>query len=439
MTDTRDLYGLPLKIPGSRDEIATIQSTRKRLAVERARQSAFWKPRLSHIDSDRLDDPDEWRKIPILTKDELRTLTNEQFYNDFCPAPQSEICEYWRSGGVTGKPFFYPRTYDDIRYAMVGFTRTFEAAGVEPGNVAHLSFPLGIHPAGQMWARAAQLVGIGVSWVGSGAAAPSKLQLELIDMLKPTVWMGMSSYGVHLANLAEAEGIDLANGPVKRILCTAEPLSAAKREKLSRMWGAEVFDMLGMTEVSMLASEGTGHDGFHIWTDLVDLEVVDPDTYEPVAPGEAGAMVVTALYTNNATPFLRWFTGDIVHYLDEPLDDAGALSVFPRFRHAHRTAGFFKVRGVNINHAEFEDFLFANVWVNDFKAEAVVGTDGNDALQLSIEVPRKADGDEVAKQVAAEVKGKFDVTPDVRVLEIGTLAKEFETSVKAPRFVDRRE
>ena len=114
-----------------------------------------------------------------------------------------------------------------IRNAMVGFTRTFEAAGVEAGNVAHLSFPLGIHPAGQMWARAAQLKGIGVSWMGSGTAAPSKLQLELIDMLKPTVWMGMSSYGVHLANLAEAEGIDLANGPVKRILCTAEPLSAA--------------------------------------------------------------------------------------------------------------------------------------------------------------------------------------------------------------------
>ena len=54
-------------------------------------------------------------------------------------------------------------------------------------------------------------------------------------------------------------------------------------------------------------------------------------------------------------------------------------------------------------------------------------------------MPRKADGAEVAKQVAGEVKGKFEVTPDVRVLEIGTLAKEFETSVKAPRFVDRRE
>ena len=87
--------------------------------MERAHLSPFWKPRLSHIDSDRLDDPDEWRKIPILTKEELRELTAEQFYGDFCPVPQSEICEYWCSGGVTGKPFFYPRTYDDIRYVEV--------------------------------------------------------------------------------------------------------------------------------------------------------------------------------------------------------------------------------------------------------------------------------------------------------------------------------
>ena len=47
--------------------------------------------------------------------------------------------------------------------------------------------------------------------------------------------------------------------------------------------------------------------------------------------------------------------------------------------------------------------------------------------------------EKLRKQVAGEVKAKFDVTPEVTLLEIGTLAKEFETSVKAPRFVDRRE
>lgn len=432
------LYDLPLQPPKSRDVIKKLQSVRKRVAVERAKQSAFWKPRLSAIRLDKLDDPKEWRKIPLLTKDELRKLSDEQFYSDFCVAPRTEICEYWRSGGVTGRPLFYPRTFADIRYAMIGFARTFQAAGIKDGNVAHLSLPLGIHPAGQLWARAGQIMGVGMNWAGAGATIPSKQQLALIHMLKPTMWMGMPSYALHLANLAEAEGLKLADGSVQTMLCTAEPLSDAKRTKIARRWGAEVFDTFGMTEVSMIGAEGARHEGFHVWTDLVFIEVIHPETHEPVGPGQSGVLVVTPLFTNHATPFLRWYTGDIVFYQEEMLADAGPLSVFPRIFHAHRTAGFFKVKGVNINHAEFEDFMFKLREVNDFKAEAVA-TGGVDAFKVSIEVPRDVNGKDIVKQVAVLVKRQFEVEPEVAVLPIGTLAAEFETSVKAPRFVDRRE
>ena len=119
----------------------------------------------------------EWAKIPILDKNQLRALSTEQFYEEFCTARQQDICEYWRSGGSTGRPLFYPKTYEDIRYNMIGFTRTFECTGTSPGNVAHISFPLGIHPAGHMWARAARIIGIGAVWAGSGAALSSTIQL----------------------------------------------------------------------------------------------------------------------------------------------------------------------------------------------------------------------------------------------------------------------
>lgn len=233
---------LPLGVPESPDAIAEIQRVRKPIAFENARRAAFWKGRLDHINPAKLDDPEEWAKIPIMDKDQLRGLSTEEFYEDFCTARQEDICEYWRSGGSTGRPLFYPKTYEDIRYNMVGFARTFQCTGTLPGNVAHIAFPLGIHPAGHMWARAARIIGIGAVWAGSGASMPSANQLELIRSLNPTVFMGMSSYGLHLANLAAAEGIDLANGSVNRILCTAEPVSAAKRAKLERDWGAEVFD-----------------------------------------------------------------------------------------------------------------------------------------------------------------------------------------------------
>ena len=66
-----------------------------------------------------------------------------------------------------------------------------------------------------MLARCATDVGIAVNWAGSGTTTPSVMQIELIDRLKPTIWMGMSSYGLHLANLAEARGLDLAASSVQ--------------------------------------------------------------------------------------------------------------------------------------------------------------------------------------------------------------------------------
>ena len=347
---------MPLPLPKSRREVAAIQSRRKVVALEQARRAPFFRGKLDHVDAARLDDPEEWRKIPILDKDMLRVLTDREFYDRFCIKPDDGIAEYWRSGGSTGKPLFYPRSHTDIRFGLLSFRRTLQSAGCVQGDSAHVSFPMGIHPVGQIFARCAGEAGIAVNWAGAGNNTPSAIQLELIQSLKPTVWMGMSSYGLHLANLADSRGIDLAAGSVKTLMCSAEPLSEAKRTKMSRTWGARVFDNFGMTEAGMMGGEDGGEGGFRIWTDMYYIEVLHPETFLPVAEGETGTLVVTPLWTNNATPFLRWSSGDLVIY-SEADDGAGPFSVFPRIRHTHRTTGFFKVRGVNINHAELEDFV----------------------------------------------------------------------------------
>jgi phenylacetate-CoA ligase len=119
-------------------------------------------------------------------------------------------------------------------------------------------------------------------------------------------------------------------------------------------------------------------------------------------------------------------------------DYDGPFSVFPLIKHAHRTAGFFKIRGININHAEFEDFMFADSAVGDFKAE-LIASSGLDQLRLSVEFRRGVDAASAAAAVERQTKMKFEVTPTIVVLEAGTLAREFESSVKAPRFVDARQ
>ena len=428
---------MPMALPESRREIAAIQSARKRVALEQARRAPFYRGKLDGVDVTRLDDPDEWRRIPILDKEKLRGLSDTAFYETFCLAPADGIAEFWRSGGATGKPLFYPRSFTDIRYGVLSFARIFDCIGCKAGARVHDSFPLGIHPVGHVFARAAQTRGIAVNWAGAGTTTPSAIQLELVQRLRPTVWMGMSSYGLHLASLADAQGLDLASGAVDTVICSAEPLSDAKREKLGRAWGARVRDTFGMTEAGMMGAEDETLGGFRIWTDMYFIEVVHPETHEPVAEGEVGSLVVTPLWTNNVTPFLRWLSGDLVTYREAD-DGAGPFSVFPLLKHAHRTTGFFKVRGVNINHSEFEDFIFRDRAVSDFKCEVVNERD-LDVLRVSVELARGADATAGARSLAGAVKRTFEITPEVVVLATGTLAREFESSVKAPRFADRRQ
>ena len=425
------------EMPGSSSEIARLQSRRKRRAFDNALRSKFHRARLAGINPEKLDDPSEWRKIPLLTKEELREIPADRFHEDFCVAPRSATVEYWRSGGVTGRPLFYPRTGQDMREALGSFSRTWPLIGATASDLVHVSFPLGIHPVASLFARTAEEAGLGTVWAGAGTNTPSESQLDLIMELKPTIWAGMGSYGIHLANLAEARGLDLSKSSVTKIIVAAEPLSPAKRQKLERSWGAEVFDLFGMTEGAFVAGEGPRREGLHIWSDLFFCEVVDEKTGEPVPDGESGSLVVTPLVINETTPFLRWSSGDIVSMRPAP-DDGSPYGMFPILRHERRTVGFFKVRGVNINHNELEDLMFFNEQITDFKAEVHATDSGLDALKLFVEPKRGVSPESAMARIRADVSRTFEVTPEIELLEHGALGREFEKTLKAARFIDRR-
>ncbi len=428
---------MDLRWPTSGDHLARIQSKRKRLAFDRARQSAFYQGRLDHIDSERLDDPAVWAAIPLLTKDHLRQIAPKDFFKQFCIGTTGDVVEYWRSGGSTGRPLFYPRSAEDMDYSIIPFRRGLQVIGATARDLLHVSFPLGIHPVAHLYARAAEDLGLGTIWCGAGTNTSSDLQLQLIDELQPTIWAGMASYGLHLANLAETKGIDLAGSSVEKIVVAAEPLSPAKRQKLERMWNAKVFDQFGMTEGALMACEGSAGIGSHLWSDLFFCEVVDEVSGAPVAAGEVGTLVMTPLWNNNITPFLRWNSGDLVS-IEPAAGGDGPLALFPVLRHARRTVGFFKVRGVNINHPELEDLMFFDPDIADFRAEVYNDEGGLDVLHIVIELARGAEGPAAQERIVAKVRGTFEVTPRLTLQPAGTIAREFEANVKAPRFADKR-
>ena len=319
----------------------------------------------------------------------------------------------------------------------VAFRRIWPCIEAESSDTVHVSFPMGIHPVGQLTPRSAELEGIATVWAGAGTTTPTIVQLQLISDLGPTIVAAMPSYALHLANVAESEGINLATSSVTKLLVSAEPLTQAKRTKLERSWGAKVFNSFGMTEGAMTAVERKGASGGMVaFSDLYYLEVIDPESGDYLPEGEAGALVMTPLWSNTITPFVRWLTGDIVRIKRQPQSD-DPFSIFPVLEHTLRTEGFFKIRGVNINHGDLEDFMFTREGIIDFKGE-VVATEGLDQLRLLIEVREDKNSVDLRHTLKNDIKNKFEVGAEVEVLERGTIAKEFEASVKAPRFVDRR-
>jgi hypothetical protein len=82
--------------------------------------------------------------------------------------------------------------------------------------------------------------------------------------------------------------------------------------------------------------------------------------------------------------------------------------------------------------------MFFNQGITDFKAEVTNSQSGLDILHLFIEPKRGANVDELKRGILADMLKSFQITPEITFLPHGTIGKEFEASIKAARFVDRR-
>ena len=218
------------------------------------------------------------------TKDMLRVLSDREFLRLVSASnPDDGIAEYWRSGGATGTPLFYPRSFEDIAYAMVGFRRIYECAGCRRGGRAHVSFPLGIHPVGQMLARRpatrrhrGELGRLRHHHaVRAAARADRPAQADHLDgheQLRPAPCQPRPKRAASISRAVRS----------KRSCARPSRCRTPSAPSSQRAWGARVRDTFGMTEAGMMGAEDEHGGGFRIWTDMFLIEVLDPDTLEPV-------------------------------------------------------------------------------------------------------------------------------------------------------------
>ena len=84
------------------------------------------------------------------------------------------------------------------------------------------------------------------------------------------------------------------------------------RAELERELGLTAVSFYGLSEMCGpgVAAECPARDGLHVQEDHFLVEVVDPDSGEPLGEGEQGELVFTTL-AKEALPLIRYRTGDI--------------------------------------------------------------------------------------------------------------------------------
>lgn len=314
--------------------------------------------------------------------------------------------------------------------------RCLDMLGVGRGDLLQNSFPLGLHPLGNMFNAAAERMEIGTLSAGAGTTTASETQVKLLFDLHPTAFVGLASYLVHLGHIAEAENRDLRSAGVRVMINSGEALTPAKRQRIQNSWGTTLRNTYGMSECSMMGAECEVGDGFHVWTDMFYLEILDPTDWATVPRGKVGMIVVTPLHNCSATPFLRWVSGDLGSFLED-CNCSSPYRVFPRVRLAGRTSGFSKVKGVNVNHQEMDDVLLSLESVADFCVWFEL-SEGEDRIRIEVESSSDRSAADAMNDVSVRVRQLFEVRPVVQPLPRGTIARRLEEEVKPLRFRDLR-
>jgi phenylacetate-coenzyme A ligase PaaK-like adenylate-forming protein len=212
------------------------------------------------------------------------------------------------------------------------------------------------------------------------------------------------------------------------------------RQKISELFGgAELFDITGLTE---LYGPGTGiecseHDCIHYWGDYYLLEIVDPDTLQPLPDGEWGEMVLTSL-CKEAAPLIRYRTRDITRIIP------GACtcgSVLPRHsRIKGRSDDTIKFRGVNIYPSSIDTILSAvpglgsEYQIHLTREEA----SGRDSMRLLIERAQGVGAErsaELIHEAIHQIKKQLMVSADLELVDYGSLPR---SEGKSKRVFDTR-
>jgi phenylacetate-CoA ligase len=377
---------------------------------------------------------DDLRKLPFTDKTALR----DTYPFGMFAVPLDEVVRLHSSSGTTGKPVVVGYTRGDINTWTEMTARVGAAAGVHRGDLVDMSFLYGMFTGG--WGMHYGLERIGATMIPAGSGNTER-HIMMMQDFGTTVLVSTPSYALYLAEVGEQMGVDFKQLPLRLGLFGGEPCStAAKREIESRL-GIKATDNYGLSEVMGpgVSGECECGCGLHIAEDHVFWELVDPETGEPVAPGEQGELVFTSL-TKEAFPVLRYRTHDLTTVTTERCECGRTLARMERVR--SRTDDMLIVRGVNVFPSQIEDVLFKIEGVRPHYLIVVDRQKGLDDLEVRLEVADEVFSDIMADMVtfqhnvADRLQTVLGLRAKITLVEPGSIER---SAGKSKRVLDLRD
>ena len=419
----------------SRDGIKKLQLERLQATVRHCMNSPFYKKRFDEngLTPDSIKSLDDLRKIPFTTKADLR----ETYPFGIASVPLEKCVRLHSSSGTTGNPTVILHTQKDLDQWANAVARCLWMVGCRPSDVFQNSSGYGMFTGGLGFQYGAERLGM---LTVPAAAGNTLRQLKFIKDFGTTALHAIPSYASRLFEVMVEQGIDpRRDTKLRTLVIGAEPHSEETRRRIEEMLGVKAYNSFGMSEMCGpgVAFECPEQNGLHIWEDYYIVEIVDPETLEPVPDGQIGEMVLTTI-NREAMPLLRYRTRDLTRIL--PGECPCGRHHLRLDRMQGRSDDMIILKGVNIFPIQIEKILMQFEELSSDYLITLETREDNDAMTVEVELKQIATDDysvlqNLTKEITRRLKDEILVTPAVRLVSKDSLPR---SEGKAVRVKDLR-
>lgn len=419
----------------NRTNLAQLQVERLKETITHAQRSPYYGKVLKDngITPDSIQSVEDIRKLPFTTKDDLR---NNYPYG-MASIPLEKCVRIHSSSGTTGNPTVVLHSQKDLDQWANQVARCMYMVGIRSTDVFQNTSGYGMFTGGLGFQYGAEKLG---ALTVPAAAGNTKRQIKFIRDFGTTCLHIIPSYATRLAEVFYEIGLDPRKDTKLKTICIgAEPHSEEQRKRIEKLLGVKAYNCFGMSEMNGpgVAFECTEQNGLHIWEDYYLVEIINPETLEPLPVGEVGELVLTTL-DREAMPLFRYRTRDLTRILPGTCPCGRTHIRLDRFK--GRSDDMIILKGVNIFPIQIETILMNFKELGSNYLITLETISNSDEMLVEVELSDLFTDDyavlqRLTKEISRQLKDELLLTPKIKLVAKGSLPV---TEGKAVRVKDLR-